>query len=966
MKSSRLALVSLLAIAVSAVAVAGLRPRVWGTDSSVDARGTAATIGSQATTLRSSRAMARLPTDTIADSLPTGAPATSPARALRTPSATLRNYLRPGEVEPRSLQVIAVPVPAELGRGRLDVSVTPRGRVDVLSGRKGIVPADTAATRTTTLVARVPSGATAGPLQVAEVEFANDTMTATVTVDLVVARVRRLTLRPTRPTTAIYPGERLHLELIAQNLGNAPDTLQLTAAELPGWRLDRVAPVILGPGEQRALTLSLRTPPPPASGTVPVRFQALDGTREIAGLTVPVELIPDPNSARHRSGPTLVAGVASAGGDSIGSAPVLSLALDGPLSEKVALRGRFVHSTDRADFNAFAMSRVGYFLDASFLTASGRGWSATGGRTGYTFSPLFGWNAYGLGASTDLTSGVWSLGVLAAQERFVDRTGGDQLGVKVGRTMGRGQLSATATHLEQSVVFDRTLDAAGLSYAYTPRPGTTLTGEAGYRSSPAGEGAAASARFDSRTPRGMVSLYAAHAPGGSGAFARASNELNGSLWRQISSTWAVRAFGFGSKDDPGTGTTTSSRGGSVGPSYRLGERTTLDLDVTAMRNNFDGDSSASGSRELMTTLGARTTLRGVNLRASVGGGRSTRTTTFADGSTFERSGGRLTLRGGADTYTSRGTFSVETSLERNDASTGQVPSLAYAGVSASAVRVFTGPRAPTFDAAVWLSSYAGAPSNGPAIRVGTEIPLPSQFAVAIDAERNPYLRGTGKAPWVAVVRFERTLGLPGLRRPTARGAVFDDRNGNGVRDANEQGLSGVVVRHGAQSMLTDRDGSFKFYEPAPPNAAPIVDMSSLSIGQMAPTLPSAVGTRTWALPVMRTSRLQVLLAPTADSVGRLPTTKLHELAAIATDSVGAIWIAHADTAGVAVFDALPPGRYTITIDLSASTERLRQMISAPVIEVTAGQELPPVRIPFGFRAVRVFDGGAAGAGGRRR
>jgi hypothetical protein len=143
-------------------------------------------------------------------------------------------------------------------------------------------------------------------------------------------------------------------------------------------------------------------------------------------------------------------------------------------------------------------------------------------------------------------------------------------------------------------------------------------------------------------------------------------------------------------------------------------------------------------------------------------------------------------------------------------------------------------------------------------------------------------------------------------------------------------------------------------------------MSSLAIGQIAPTLPADSNVRVWTLPVMRTSRLQVVLAPTADSMGRVPTTALHELSAIATDSMGAVWIAHADTAGIAVFDALPAGRYTITADLSPSTERLRLLISAPVVEVTAGQELAPVRMPFGFRAVRVFDGGAGGAGGRRR
>jgi hypothetical protein len=965
-KSPRhVALAGFLALAISAVAMAGLRPM------SAVLTGEAAAATDSATARPNGKgAKGRgkvVPIAAAAD--PTVIAPIESGRPVRVRSVMRDNFRRDGAAEPRSLQVIAVPVPAELGSGQLDVSVIPQGRVELLSGRKGIVPADSAANRASTLVARVPAGATAGPLKVAEVEFTNDTMSATVTVELTVARVRKLTLRSTRPSTAIYPGERLHLVLIAQNLGNAPDTLRLTAAELPGWRLDRAIPtVVLTPGEQREIAVTIRTPPPPASGTVPVRLRSLEGASEIAALTVPVELIPDPSSARRQNGPTLVAGMATATGDSTGTSPVISLAVDGPLSEGVALRGRFVLPTDRADFNQFAMSRVGYFLDASFMTASGKGWSATGGRTGYSFSPLFGWNAYGLGASATISAGPWNAAVLASQERYFGMrgTGGNQFGMTVGRVLGQGVLTATATHLEQRVAFDRSLDALGLTYAHIVRPGMTLTGEAGYRSSEAGTGAAASARLDSRTPRGLISLYAAHAPGGSGAFARASDEINGSIWRQLSQRLALRGFGFGSKDDPGTGTETRSSGASIGPSFRLDQRTTLDLDVTGTRNKFDGDSSGSGSSELMTTLGARTTMRGVNIRASLGAGTTTRSTTFPDGSSFDRSGGRMVLRGGADTYTSRGIFSVDASLEKNDPSTGQVPSMAYVGVNASAVRLFAGGRAPTFNAAVWVNAYAGAPENGPAIRVGTDIPLPSQFALAIDAERNPYLRGTGMAPWVTVFRLERTIGLPGLRRPSARGQVFDDRNGNGVRDASEGGMGGVVVRHGSESMLTDANGRFRFYERVPATTVPTVEMSSLAIGQMAPSLPPAAEVEVWELPVMRTSRLQVVLTPTADSVGRLPTTPLTEFSAIATDSVGAIWIAHADTAGVAIFDALPSGRYTITVDLTASTERLRQLQSAPVIEITAGQELPVVRVPFGFRAVRVFDGGAGGAGGRRR
>ena len=86
----------------------------------------------------------------------------------------------------------------------------------------------------------------------------------------------------------------------------------------------------------------------------------------------------------------------------------------------------------------------------------------------------------------------------------------------------------------------------------------------------------------------------------------------------------------------------------------------------------------------------------------------------------------------------------------------------------------------------------------------------------------------------------------------------------------------------------------------------------------------------------------------------------------ATDSAGGVWIAHPDSNGVALFDALPAGHYSVNVDLSASQERLRALQTPPNVEIGAAGDLPPVRLKFGFRQVRVFDGSAPGSGGRRR
>lgn len=53
------------------------------------------------------------------------------------------------------------------------------------------------------------------------------------------------------------------------------------------------------------------------------------------------------------------------------------------------------------------------------------------------------------------------------------------------------------------------------------------------------------------------------------------------------------------------------------------------------------------------------------------------------------------------------------------------------------------------------------------------------------------------------------LSPPGSAAETARGTVFDDRNGNGVLDAGEPGVAGVRVSDGETVVLTDQNGRYR-------------------------------------------------------------------------------------------------------------------------------------------------------------
>lgn len=922
------------------------------------------------TVRRVTRHAAPAPAPDTSVATPVAAPTPGSAAAASAASAA---YRRAGLAEPRSLQVITVPVPAQFGDHKVDYTVIPRAQTDLLSATSGTVAeGDRPSERNATIVARMPQAAAPGPLEVAQIEFRDEVSTATISVELVIAKVVRLTLRPTRTAAAVYAGQHAQLGFVVQNLGNGVDTLRVAADQMSGWRVEEIPALILAPGEQREVAVRVQTPPPPAAGTMTVIFRARNSDAEVARVSVAVEVLPDPSIAMRERGPVVTAGIGSVAGDKNGSSPVFGFEVSGPISSGVTLNGRLVQTTDRADFNPAAMSRIGYFVDGGFLNAAGRGWSVTAGRTGLAFSPLFGWATGGLGGSADLTYGRWNLGVLAVQERFGGRTGGEQGGVKLTRRLPVGAVTMTATHLEQSLVSDRQLDAAGLGYLFSSSTGLTLGAEVGYRSARDATGAAVSAQVEKRSPRGIFGLYAAHAPGGSGAFARATDEATGNLWRQLSPALGVRMFGYATKDDPGTGGTSRSRGGSVGPSVRLTDRTSVTFDVSTHVSEFDAfdpalGNSTSGSGELMATIGGQTTLGQTDLTASVGAGRTTLTTDIGDSIHSARSGGRLSIRGGVSRLTPRGVFRLDGGIDKSSAITGLPATTGFATAQASSLRLLAGPHAPTFNVIAWMNLYPGAPSNGPAVRAGMDLPLPSQFALAVDVERNPYRATSGSGvPLVAAIRFERSFGLPSMRRPTAQGRVFEDRNGNGMRDGDETGIAGVMVRRGALSAVTAPDGSYRFYDRAAPNTVPIVDIGSLTSGQLAPNRAPEPGNTHWDLPVQRTGRIRVQLVPMLDTMGRLPTTRLSSLSAIATDSGGAAWVAHADSNGVAVFDALPAGRYKVSLDLSGTTERLRALQAPTEILLTTSEDLPIVYLKFGYRPARVFDGGAAGTGGLRR
>lgn len=72
------------------------------------------------------------------------------------------------------------------------------------------------------------------------------------------------------------------------------------------------------------------------------------------------------------------------------------------------------------------------------------------------------------------------------------------------------------------------------------------------------------------------------------------------------------------------------------------------------------------------------------------------------------------------------------------------------------------------------------------------------------------MRSNGSAGAALILAaFVVTSATTGVAAATARGTVFEDRNGNGIRDAGERGLSGVRVSNQREIALTDREGRWE-------------------------------------------------------------------------------------------------------------------------------------------------------------
>lgn len=897
--------------------------------------------------------------------------------ALRRTSPTLRrDDVRPTKADvvsprlvvasaPRAFQVVRIPVPDEIGDGRVArYTVYPTGVAPILGKLDGTIAAG-ASSRMVLVTVGVPADARAGLASVGSVYFtAAGAPSVEVPMAIDVAPTRRIELSINETVRGVQPGNRFALSYQLLNLGNAIDTVAVRFTLPDGWRVENGdGSTALGPGGVATRTAQVRVPVDAGLGTQSVQLIAFARGAPVASTTALIEIV-GANGRRNgtANGPSLQVAVINARGPWDGTQTGVSYALDGHVSDNVRIAARVMTGPSLSSAGGMALARNGVIAMPPSLALFSPSWRATIGPVGSSLGDLTGTAIGGHGASFDFMRSNWSVAGLAARPMQWGTGPGKGIGtdakfVQLGRRSGQLRVTTTVSSLREALGplgQPRSLDALSAGLQFGANMHRSVNSELAYRRYDGGSGLGASAAIALRNDRGALEMRGTHAAGGRRAFARGTNEFTASANRRLRSWLDVNGSTWRVDDADGSTRNLESSGWTVGTTARVGRIATLDLGGRGFGYQSASSAGRFGSTD-RTAFGSLNTHAGIFL-ASLDGVMGTRARTMSSlvsGVITDRAPlARLAANVGAAGHS--GAFTLTGAVSDLGASTGyparqfefraqldQLPLVTVrglrvvAGGSAARMTSFVTPGA-------WISS----------MRATLTAQLPLGIALQFESERNPLFSvGSASAQdpnrWVHITRVQRAVAMPRLvRGARAEGVVFNDVNGNGHRDREEVAVSGIVLRRGAQTAVTEKDGRYRF---AGVTTEPVsIDARSLPMGWITAS-ESRMGGGDVPLLALAAVDVRIFVAPEDSS--RVSRDDLSRTVVTARDSAGRTWVARPVTSDLARFDALPPGRYTVGADFTQAQEPLRVVGGQPDF-VVGEHVVPTIRLGVQPRPLR--------------
>ena len=856
---------------------------------------------------------------------------------------------------PRSFRVLSVPIPPELasaGSVRYDVLAT--GAASILGPKAGTLDGH-ASSSGIVLTVGAPASAIGGRARVAVVRFvADDHAAIRVPIELEIAGVHRIDVTPTRTMRGAQRGDHIELAFSIRNAGNVRDTIDLAAEAPAAWtaRFRETPRLALEPGETVERTLAVSIPTTADLGDFGVAIVATDraGT-QVRGITT-VE-VADGLRPGMQSGPVVTVGVGSAATTRGQTRAVESIAIQGPLSDGVTIGGRISTPLPSDPVASRALTMLGYSPRSDYLALNGPMWAATLGNSGIGLSELGGQTVFGRGGSLRFAAGSGDVRLFASAPNVARGFSWNQsslIAASVDGNFGTTSLTAFLGHLRDSTYTVRELDVAGVGTELRPWDGGIVSGQVAARSYRAGSGLGVAGLVRSPIAGGQVDLQLTHAPGGSAAFALASDALTLSGERAFgrlhteATYWATRDQSVSTDD-------LSSSGWSLAPAYPIVPTLTIGSYVQGSSFASNGPTGRFASRQ--RDIGAHGTLlhRGFELSADSRLSTISRAIGAASPVSVADDARRVTNRVQLDHAGARGEIGIGGSIETSVVGAAGMPPQTTLDAHADHVQLSS--RLPHLTLSGSMQRLQFGYATLTTSRLEANLDVQRSTRIVFGVERGTARDAAGVLQTVLTLKIERAARLPALGRRNASGLVFEDRNGNGVRDAGEAGVGGIVVRHGSQSAVTDAEGVFRLDQATPGRTE--VDSRSLPSGWLATARRMNGVYDEYSLGVMPTTALDVDIRLAGATDAGSSSVRLGRATLALRDTAGRVWTVSTDGSARATFDALPVGRYTLAAELEGPSEPLI-VEDTPPIDITGATRRQHATLVVRQRPVRMFHG----------
>ncbi len=815
--------------------------------------------------------------------------------------------------EPRSFQVVRVPVPHELRSSRgagfasyatrdFDIIGRGMGWIDPRSGNDALVT-----------VAISPT-AVAGTRVAGRVVFVTqEEDEATVGIEMTVSPVYHLEVRSQEHNALYVPGERIALPYAVYNRGNTTEAIRVRFELPPNWRsttTDTLTVTVEPFGVYEGVH-KVSVPRNSSTGSFFVKITATSAQTAAESL-ITLSLGNSYDQLRPL-GAAVSASVGTVATQDGRAEAVPQVAISGPVANDIHIDGRVTFAPELSAPLIRGLAGVGTYVTDPHLIAWNPRWRASFGSTPLAMTDLTGVNAGGRGFAFEHRDSAHLVSVVGARSNpgFGADKHGELLGAHVERNLSFARLGATATHLRGTGVQAQELSAIAFQGRSYPLGTFTLSGETAFRSFADGSGMGWSARLRHERKAEYAEFHFTHAPGGASAFARAENEVFMAFATTPNNPFSLAGSFADARDDTRPNYEFHARSASLSPSWLVSDRLRIRSDARYTSFDVDAAPIGYGTSEMLITVGGAGVYKGFGFGMDVGAGRLTRNVN-ADDIDADDSGQRYTWRSSLSRATEVGVFQLETNYERNSAGTGYLPAQFTLNARADRVQIPSLSERLYLDGEIALQSWTGMPFT-PMVRAGAQY-MWRETTLAFGVERNPLLTGIGqKTPWVFAIKLEKSVGVPRLTFGRAHGSVYQDLNGNGRRDGGEPGVENVAVRRGGLRVVTGADGGYRFWEEG--RGAVTIDPTTLPYGWIVSS------NRDGDIGLTATTVLRVTLQ--LGAAERARGVDISRVGVVARDLYGREWRARRISDSQAVFEALPVGRYTIDADFTALPEPLR-------------------------------------------